>query len=156
MKELVEGAGGPFGSMYVDQMFFLYLEEKLTPEAVQRFRTEEPIEYLEMMAEWERIKCNYDSETSGSVVYFPLRTKLYKLLLKEYSDVLDRLSEAQAGEDEHIQIADQQMRSFFAPVLTGLTDVVEEAFARLGTGRRCDSLFLVDGWEPDGAATLYF
>ncbi len=79
IKEVAEGTGGAYGSTYVDRSFREYLETKLTAEAIGSFHDEEPIDYLEMMADWERIKCDFDPQKSGNVIYFPIRPKLYKL-----------------------------------------------------------------------------
>ncbi len=146
LKEIAAGTGGKYGSTYVDRVFVEYLKEKLTLEALVRFHDEEPIDYLEMLADWERTKCNYHPEKSGEIIYFPIRPKLYKILANNYPDILERLAKEQDGEDENIQLSNQQMQDIFAPVLEGLISKVQEEFQRLGE-RGCDLIFLVGGFS---------
>lgn len=146
IKEVAEGTGGAYGSTYVDRSFREYLETKLTAEAIGSFHDEEPIDYLEMMADWERIKCDFDPQKSGNVIYFPIRPKLYKLLVKNYPDILERLANEQDGEDESIHLDRETMKAIFTPTLDGLVKKVEEQFKRLGN-RGCDIIFLVGGFS---------
>ena len=146
LKEIAVGTGGKYGSTYVDRVFVEYLKKKLTPEALVHFHDEEPIDYLEMMADWERTKCNYHPEKSGEIIYFPIRSKLYNILAKNYPDILERLADEQDGEDETIQLSKQQMQDIFAPVLEGLISKVQEEFQKLGE-RGCDLIFLVGGFS---------
>jgi molecular chaperone DnaK (HSP70) len=146
LKEIAEGTGGCFGSMYVDQAFLKYLNEKLSSEVMVRFHDNEPIDYLEMLADWERAKCNYCPNTSDDIIYFPLRPKLYKILANNYEDILEKLAKDQEDEDDSIHLSSQRMQAIFDPVLEGLMQKVEEQFQRLGS-EGCDLIFLVGGFS---------
>ncbi|KYC38101.1 chaperone protein [Scytonema hofmannii PCC 7110] len=145
LQEVAEGTGGAYGSMYVDRSFQDYLEKKLTAEVIERFHDEEPVDYLEMMADWERTKCDFDPEKSGDI-YFPIRPKLFKKLDKDYPNVLKSLSDEQDGEDSYILLDRKKMNAIFIPTLNGLVQKVEEEFAKLGS-RGCDLIYLVGGFS---------
>lgn len=146
LQEVAEGTGGAYGSTYVDRSFQEYLESKLTAEVIERFHDEEPIDYLEMLADWERTKCNFDPQKSGNVIYFPIRSKLYKILSKDYRKVLERLAKEQDGEEDSIHLDRETMQAIFTPTLDGLVKKVEEQFHKLGS-RGCDIIFLVGGFS---------
>ena len=146
LKEIAEGTGGPFGSMYVDSVFLEYLDERLSREVMIRFHDDEPIDYLEMLADWERAKCNYRPDTSNDIIYFPLRPKLYKILANRYEDILEKLADNQEEDDASIHLSNQRMQAIFEPVLKGLMTKVEEQFQRLGR-EGCDLVFLVGGFS---------
>lgn len=146
LKEIVEGTGGAYGSTYVDRSFREYLEKKLTPQVIGRFHDEEPIDYLEMMADWERTKCNFDPQKSGDTIYFRIQTKLYKMLVKDYPQVLESLAEQQDGDDEAIHLDLNTMKAIFTPTLDGLIKKVEEQLKKLGN-RGCDIIYLVGGFS---------
>lgn len=146
LRELVEGTGGAYGSTYVDRTFREYLEKKLTSEVIGRFHDEEPIDFLEMMADWERTKCNFNPATSGDIIYFPIQTKLYKMLLKDYSDILENLAEQQDGDDEKIHLDANTMKAIFNPTLDGLVKKVTEQLSKLDS-RGCDIIYLVGGFS---------
>ena len=146
LKEIVEGTGGAYGSTYVDRSFREYLEKKLTPEVIGRFHDEEPIDYLEMMADWERTKCNFDPQKSGDTIYFGIQTKLYKMLVKDYPQVLESLAEQQDGDEVAIHLDLNTMKAIFTPTLDGLVQKVEEQLKKLGN-RGCDIIYLVGGFS---------
>ncbi|MEC4880158.1 MAG: Hsp70 family protein [Scytonema sp. PMC 1070.18] len=147
LQEVAEGTGGAYGSMYVDRSFQEYLEKKLTAEVIERFHDEEPIDYLEMMADWERTKCDFDPEKSGDI-YFPIRPKLYKKLTKDYPNVLESLADEQDGEDSYILLNRKEMNAIFAPTLNSLVQKVEEEFAKLNSrGYKLDLIYLVGGFS---------
>ncbi len=146
LKEIAEGTGGAYGSTYVDHNFLEYLKTKLTPEAHDIFHNEEPIEYLEMMADWERTKCSYDPQGGGKTTYFPIRAKLYKLLITDFPEVLKRLAEEQDGDDDSIHLSDETMERIFSPVLDGVVTQVRKQLDKLSP-EGCDILFLVGGFS---------
>ncbi|MBR8834292.1 MAG: HSP70 family protein [Stigonema ocellatum SAG 48.90 = DSM 106950] len=146
LQEVAEGTGGAYGSTYVDRSFREFLEKKLTAAAIERFHDEEPVDYLEMMADWERTKCDFDPERSGNIIYFPIRQKLYKILAKNYSNVLESLADEQDGEDSNILLSRETMNGIFTATLDGLVEKVEEEFAKLGS-RGCDLIYLVGGFS---------
>ncbi|WP_414548847.1 Hsp70 family protein [Anabaena sp. CCY 0017] len=146
LQEVAEGTGAAYGSTYVDKNFQEYLEKKLTAEVIERFHDEEPINYLEMMAEWERIKCDFDPEKGNSIIYFPLPPKLYKILSKDYSKILENLAAEQDGDDNTIRLSHEIMKGIFDPLLQGLVAKVEEEFAKLGS-QGCDYIYLVGGFS---------
>lgn len=144
--EIAEGTGGAYGSMYVDRYFQDYLRLKLTNEVIERYQKDEPVEYLDMMGAWERIKCDFDPQKSNEIIYFPMGAKLYKLLLREYPHILDTLAAEQDGEDQRIYINSQTMKAIFAPILDGLTKKIAEQLQKLGN-QECDIMFLVGGFS---------
>lgn len=145
LKEVAAGTGGAHGSTYVDRTFLDYLKKRLSPEVLQVFHDEEPLDYVEMMADWERTKCTFDPGTSGSTIFFPIRPKLYKLMVRHFPDVLSQLAADQDEEDEFVHLSMTTMREIFEPTIHALANKVEEQFDRLGK-QRCDLLFLVGGF----------
>ncbi|OKH41616.1 chaperone protein [Calothrix sp. HK-06] len=146
LQEIAEGTGGAYGSTYVDRSFREYLEKKLSPQVISRFHDEEPLDYIEMMADWERTKCDFNPQTSNSVIYFPIRPKLYKLLTKNYPQILEKLADDQDGEDSHILLSSETMSAIFTPTLKSLVEKVEQQFAKLGK-QGCDIIYLVGGFS---------
>jgi len=146
LKEIAAGTGGAHGSTYIDRGFLEYLNTTLTNRVLECFHNEEPIDYLEMMADWERTKCNFDPKSSGEVIYFPIRARLYKLLTTKYPDVLKKLAEEQGGADDSIHLSQATMESIFRPVLDGVLSTVREQLRRLGS-QTCDYIFLVGGFS---------
>lgn len=84
LKEVVQGTGGAYGSTYVDRYFLEnFLAKKLTSEVLERYHKEEPVDFLQMMEDWETAKCNHDPSKER---HFPIRVKLYRVL-KDYPEV---------------------------------------------------------------------
>lgn len=146
LDELAPGTGGAFGSIYVDKSFLEYLEKKLTAEVIELFQDKEPVDYLEMMADWERTKCGFDPETSGDVVYFPIRTKLYNLISKHKPQLLEKLADEQNGDDTNIYLSRETMDAIFRPTLDGLVSTVKNQFREL-EDNKVDIIFLVGGFS---------
>jgi len=146
LDEIAPGTGGAFGSMYVDKSFSEYLEKKLTAEIIELFQEKEPVDYLEMMADWERTKCGFDPESSGDVIYFPIRTKLYNLISQHKPKVLEKLGDEQNGDDTNIYLSRETMDTIFCPTLDGLVTTVENQFKEL-EDKEIDIIFLVGGFS---------
>jgi molecular chaperone DnaK (HSP70) len=145
LDEIAEGTGGPYGSTYVDKEFREYLATKLSTQALTRYQEEDPIGWLELMANWERKKCDFDSENTN-IIYFDIPSRLYKILSKNYSQVLEQLAEEQDGDDEKVYLDKQTIQKMFQPVLDGLVEKVEEEFAALGE-YGCNIIYLVGGFS---------
>jgi molecular chaperone DnaK (HSP70) len=146
LSEIAVGTGGAYGSIYVDRTFMEYLKSRLTPEAIDSFHDEEPMEYLEMLSDWERIKCGFDPGKNEEVTYFPLRVRLYNLLNKNFPHILERLAAGQKGDDENVFLSRGTMESIFRPVLDNIVQTVGAQLSRLGK-RGCDYIFLVGGFS---------
>jgi molecular chaperone DnaK (HSP70) len=143
LREVATGTGGACGSTYVDRYFVNeFLSGKLTSKVIESYYEEEPVDFLEMMDDWEHAKCNLDPTKKR---FFPIRTKLYKIL-KDYPDVLDKLADEQDGEDESIYIFPETMKQIFKSTLDGLVQKVHEQFEKLG-GTGCDIMYLVGGFS---------
>ncbi|NET80434.1 MAG: Hsp70 family protein [Moorea sp. SIO1F2] len=100
------------------------------------------------MAEWERIKCDFDPDDINKIVYFPIRPKLYKILLKSFTDILEKLADEQNGDDDSISLNSQTMLDIFRPTLEGVIEKVEEQFKNLELeNRQCDLMYLVGGFS---------
>jgi molecular chaperone DnaK (HSP70) len=146
LKEIAPGTGGAYGSTYVDESFIKkILQPRLTAEAISKLHDEEPVEYLEMIATWERIKCAFDPHKSTSI-YFPIQPRLLLILTKHYPDVLKRLAKEQDGEDANVILSSKDMSSIFNPSIDGIVQSTQEQFNRLGS-QRCDYIFLVGGFS---------
>lgn len=145
LDEIAEGTGGPYGSTYVDQEFRKYLGRKLTAEALTRYEEEDPIGWLELMANWERKKCDFDPATT-TVSYFDIPNRLYKILLKDYPQVLEKLANEQNDDDEKVHLSKETIQKMFQPVLDGLVQKVKEQFSRLDK-HGCDIMYLVGGFS---------
>lgn len=146
LSEVVEGTGGAYGSTYVDRSFKDYLKKKLKDEVIERYEKDEPIEYLEMMDAWERIKCDFDPQRRSGVIYFHIPTRLYTLLQKRYQNILKRLADEQKGDNLSIHLDRETMNAIFTPTLDGLVKKVEEQFEKLDS-QGCDYIFLVGGFS---------
>lgn len=142
-EEVAEGTGGAYGSTYVDAEFKNFLASKLTSAALTRYEEEDPIGYLELLANWERKKCDFDPEKT-EVTYFDIPNRLYRILSKDYPEVLGKLASTQNEDDEKVHISREMMVGIFTPVLDGLVNKVKEQFARLD---RCDIMYLVGGFS---------
>lgn len=145
LKELAPGDGGGYGSMYVDQEFTKFLKERLTSEVIDSFTKQQPIEYLQLMDEWERVKCRFDPNTNNELIYFPIPATLYKILTKQYRDVHAKLMADQNGDDENLHMTRHVMQMLFTPILNGIIHKVNEQFRKLPE-QRCDYIFLVGGF----------
>jgi molecular chaperone DnaK (HSP70) len=145
LEEVAEGTGGAYGSTYVDKEFREYLTSKLTAQALARYEEEDPIGWLELMANWERKKCAFDPITTNTT-YFDIPNRLYKILSRDYPQVLEHLADKQDEDDEKIHLSKETMQAFFEPVLDGLVKKVKEQFERLDK-RGCDILYLVGGFS---------
>ena len=143
LEEVAEGTGGAYGSTYVDAEFKNFLASKLTAAALTRYDEEDPIGYLELLANWERKKCDFDPEKT-EVTYFDIPNRLYRILSKDYPEVLEKLASTQNEDDEKVYISREMMIGIFTPVLDGLVNKVKEQFARLD---RCDIMYLVGGFS---------
>ncbi|ALB39589.1 MULTISPECIES: Hsp70 family protein [Nostocales] len=145
LDEVAEGSGGAYGSTCVDKEFREYLVTKLTAQALMRYEEEDPIGWLELMANWERKKCDFDPTTTATT-YFEIPNRLYKILSKEHPQVLEQLADEQEGDDEKVHVSKETMQGFFEPILDGLVRKVKEQFARLDD-RGCDILYVVGGFS---------
>ncbi|MEY3199266.1 MAG: hypothetical protein RJA13_1224 [Bacteroidota bacterium] len=143
LKEVVQGAGGAYGSTYVDRYFIeKFLTKKLTSEVITCYHEEEPVDFLRMMGDWESTKCNHDPCKER---HFPIPTKLYRIL-KNHPKVLEQLADEQDGEDESIYISPETMKQIFKSALDGLVHEVHKQFERLGN-TKCDIMYLVGGFS---------
>lgn len=147
LDELIPCGGGLHGSKYVDLSFRAFLAQKLSPEAIDEFQAEWPVEYTKLMNEtWESIKCGYDAEPQW-VNSIELPRKLEKILLNEYPEILEKLANTQGGDDTVIRLTHQDMEEIFNPIVDQLIDKVDKQFQALkDENRQCDILFLVGGF----------
>lgn len=147
LGEMASGTGGPFGATVVDREFLNYLGHVLSPEAIVRYEEEEPIDFNNsLMTAWEQTKVSYDPTKNKDFVYFPLSSKLYKLLMKHYPHKLEQLEQVQEGIDDTIYIRRRDMEALFLPALDGLVETIQKQFDRLGN-QSCDYIFLVGGFS---------
>ncbi len=128
LDEVAEGTGGAYGSTYVDKEFREYLARKLTAPALTRYEEEDPIGWLELMGDWERKKCDFDPATT-TISYLEIPNRLYKILSKDYPQVLEKLAEEQDEDDKKVHLSQETMQAVFKPVLDGLVKKVKEQFA---------------------------
>jgi molecular chaperone DnaK (HSP70) len=145
LDEVAAGTGGAYGSTYVDKEFLEYLKKQLDTQALADYQEKYPIGWLELMANWERKKCNF-KPTTTTTTYFDIPSPLYKILSKDYPEVLEQLAEEQDEDDEKVYIDSETMQAFFKPVLDGLVKTIEEQFQILA-GHQCDILYLVGGFS---------
>jgi hypothetical protein len=146
LSELTPGTGGPYGSTYVDGAFLDYVRELWGPECFDWLHTEHPVEFLELLASWERAKCSYEPGTTRGGVFLPLSFKVGSAIEDRFPHVLERMAELQDGYDDVIVLSGERMEGLLRHVLDGLAAKVEELFSRLGA-RGCDYLFLVGGFS---------
>ncbi len=146
LEEVTHG-GGPYGSTKIDKLFLgEFLPKILSSSAIDYFHDHEPIDYLEMVAQWERKKCDFDSQTSSDITSFALPIKLYKLLASKFPEVLQKLSDNQDGDDSCIFLTRQTLEGFFEPTLKNIIKVIEEQFQKFGT-KRYDYVYLAGGFS---------
>lgn len=143
-KEVVRGTGGAYGSTYVDKYFVEeFLCSKLGKDVIALYSDKEQLDYLKMMVEWESAKCNYDPR---NIYYFPISTKLHRILKNHNKEALERLADEQDGEDESICISPEVMKQIFKSTLDGLIGEVHKQFELLGN-KKCDIMYLVGGFS---------
>lgn len=145
LKGICPPTGSADGSTYVDYEFLQYLKQKLTPEVINHFHDEYPLEYLRLMDTWEGIKCSFNPQ-DDEITYFPLPTSLYKILDTEYRDILEHLTNEQDGDNENILLKGPTIKSFFRPRLDALVAKMQEQFEKLN-GQECDYIFLIGGFS---------
>ncbi|MDZ7966419.1 MAG: Hsp70 family protein [Nostoc sp. DedSLP03] len=146
LKEVVIGKGGKYGSTYIDKDFEKYLRKKLNADVIDRYESDYPQEYLEMMANWERIKCDFNPQNNDNIINFSIPRKLDRLLQEHYPHLLEHLAKEQQGEDANIYLDKKTMMDIFSPTLNGLIETVDEQFHTLNS-RGCDIIFLVGGFS---------
>lgn len=139
LKEVIEGTYRACGSTHVDTEFKNFLGSKLSAAALTRYEEEDPIGYLELLEDWERKKCDFDPEMNGRI-YFYIPNRIYRILSKDYPEVLEKIASIQDGDDEKLHVSREMMVGIFTPVLDGLVRAVQEQLAKLD---RCDVMYLV-------------
>ncbi len=143
--ELAPGTGGACGSTFIDEQFEKHVGQLFGEGLLTHFQTHEPVGFLRLMEEWERAKLDYLGKGSGPV-YISIPRELGRILDEPANAlVLQRLCEAQGGDDANIHLTPSQIASFFRPVVDQAAEVVEQQFQAL-KGERCDYLFLVGGF----------
>ena len=145
LDQIVEGTGGAYGSTYVDKEFREYLVGKLTSQALTRYQEEDPIGWLELMGNWERIKCDFDP-TKTKISYLSIPNRLYRILSNDYPKELEQLADEQEKDDEKLHLSPETLQGIFKPLLDGLVQKIKEQFARLDD-RGCDIMYLVGGFS---------
>ena len=146
LREIIPGAGGAFGSIYVDKYFREeFLIDRLTVPVISDFHDEEPVDFLNMMADWERAKCNFDPQVNQDIL-LPINPKLYKILVQRYPGVLRVLANKQDGEDTSLVIDKTTMEKMFKYSLDGLINKVKEQFNALDS-KGVDYIYLVGGFS---------
>lgn len=145
LKEIATGTGAPCGSTEIDNLFLSeFIAKKISPEALEKFHDNEPIDYLKMMIDWEAIKCNFKSSNTNAS-FVPLPRSLYKILEVHYPKILNKLI-AEQKEDGYFIISHQVMMDLFKPVLDRVVDTVKEQFNKLDS-HGCDFIYLVGGFS---------
>ncbi|MCB9418804.1 MAG: HSP70 family protein [Ardenticatenaceae bacterium] len=144
LEELAAGTGGPYGSRYVDVEFLSFMRSILTAGLIDDFVSKEPLEYLEILDHWERLKCNYDPAKNEQNFRIPFPIKLYQLLEK-HPEILGNLRKIQGGADEFLIIPRVNLEKMFNKIIDGIIHEVHKQFSRLEQ-KQCDYLFLVGGF----------
>ncbi len=144
LNELAAGTGGAYGSKYVDIEFLSFIRSVLTANLLDNFVSSEPLEYLEILNEWERLKCNYDPARGGEYFYIQIPVKLHRMLEK-HPEIIKYLKETQNGEDTLIYISRANLENMFNKVIDGSLHEIDKQFTRLEK-KQCDYLFLVGGF----------
>ncbi len=144
MKEVAAGTGGALGSSYVDKVFVeSVLHAELGAELLDAYREEEPLEFLEMMTDWERLKCNFDPRSVLGASCLPFRPRLYRMLSTRFPETYEKLMDE--GHDDGIYLEPAQVEAIFTPILDRIVEKVREELERMGEGG-CDVLYLVGGF----------
>ncbi|MCP4654922.1 MAG: chaperone protein [bacterium] len=142
LRGVAHGRGTAPGSIRIDQAFLdRFLAQKLTAEVLEAYRREEPRDFVEMMADWERIKCSFDPKASLGARRLPFRPPLFRLL-QRFPAVREKLT-AQ-GHEDGIYVEPRDLRTVFAPVLDEIVEKTRTRLEMVGS-RRCDFLYLVGG-----------
>jgi molecular chaperone DnaK (HSP70) len=152
LSQVASPTGGAYGSTNVDLEFReRVLAACLGTKALNQFLDEEPADFLDMQAAWERMKCTFDP-TDPAPRYFALPAKLYKILAKRHPEVLECLSEAQDGEDSALVISRDAMLDLFKKTVNGVIQRVDDTLRQM-TPKGCDYMFIVGGFA--GSAVLH-
>lgn len=145
-REISEGGGGAYGSMYVDLWFEQFLDAQFSKTIRQNFREKHASGYLELLEAWEKCKCNFNPKSNQATTFFPINASFYKFLLLNRPDLLDNLAEKQQGDDQRVHLDRQTMLAIFEPVLQGILEEIRKQLNQLGDCG-CDFIYLVGGFS---------
>ena len=144
LDEIIPPGGGLHGSKYVDRNFREFLAKKLSAEVMDEFQAQWPVEYTKLMNEtWENIKCSYDAAPNWRTS-IELPRRLEKIL-EDHPEILERLANAQGGDDTVIRLTNEDMGGIFGPIVEQVLSDIKKQFNDL-KGRKCDILFFVGGF----------
>ncbi len=131
------------GGIRIDHDFLeRFLAQKLTADVLDAYRREEPRDFVEMMGDWERIKCSLDPKASLGARRLPFRPPLFRLLHQRFPAVRERL--AAQGHEDGIYVEPRDLRAIFAPALDEIVDKIQKRLEQMGS-RECAFLYLVGG-----------
>jgi hypothetical protein len=131
------------GAARIDQAFVEgFLHDKLGVELLAAYRGEEPVDFYEVLVEWERLKCHFDPTTSLGASYLPYRPRLLRLLMTRFPKIYERLTAA--GHDDGFYLEPTDMEALFEPVIAATIGGVRRAL-REAQLRKADFLYLVGG-----------
>jgi len=146
LREVVPGSGAAdgHGGKDVDKNFLNYFAKVLGGGAIDKFESQYPEAYLQMMDDWETFKYGFDP-TDYERGNFSIPAELRDLLQKHYPKVLEELANKQNGNNFNVWLTRKVMEEdIFGPVVNNILVQVEKAFN--GIGGKCDYLYLVGGF----------
>ena len=142
LTEVARGSGGACGSTYVDHQFLNWVRNKVSPGVFTDFCEQDPPGLLDLLRDWELVKCNATGEEQ-QLIRIP--RSLGRLLEKREYAILQKLAGEQQGDFDNFHLSAQALKDIFAPVLDDVVKAVHNQFAELGQ-ERCDYIFVVGGF----------
>ncbi len=131
------------GAAEIDRAFVDgFLRGKLGDELLAAYRGEELVDFYEVLAEWERVKCHFDPATSLGASCLAYRPRLMRLFMTRFPEVYDRLTASGHADGLYLEPAD--IEALFEPVIAATAGGVRRALRQAGL-RKADFLYLVGG-----------
>jgi hypothetical protein len=144
LEEIGIGTGKPYGGRLVDRSFLDHLDRVLRPGVSEALRRQQPEEYVDLIEDWETIKCEGIAEEDSFDVGEPKRVPLPLSLLLD-PEVQRALAEQQGYAGRSLLLSPEDYRSLFAPTTEKIVEVIKEHLGQDGIGT-VDYLFLVGGF----------
>lgn len=120
--EVAPGLGKSCGATFVDNHFLDFFKVKVGEKVFNQVKEERPIEIFNLLNGWEAIKRNFRINQSKGSVYLPIPNFTYSIMSSKQKHMLE---EEQDGFDDCIFLNENDILSFFDPVVKEILDLVD-------------------------------
>jgi actin-like ATPase involved in cell morphogenesis len=156
LKEVNIGGDAKCGSTNVNKAFLDLLSARLGKKAVDRIQEELGLHFVNLMNDFEKNKCEFDSvQTQSPGIYLQISNQVSKLLDAHFPNEFANLRDNGFATENEFFIDNATMNSLFQPTVQQVVREVErvlEIVRKSGTSGNasCDYLFLVGGYANCG------